>query len=43
MAMTIATAMVRGMARSMPMAMAKDVVMARDVALGSFGCGYNYG
>ena len=41
MAMTIATAMVRVMARPMPMA--RDVVMAMDIALGSFGCGYSYG
>ena len=43
MAMTIATAMVRGVARSMPMAMARGVVMGMDIALGSFGCGYSYG
>ena len=43
MGMTIATAMARGMARSMPMVMAGDIVIAMDIALGSFGCGYSYG
>ena len=43
MVMIIATAVVRGMARFMHMAMVRDVVMAMDITFGGFGCGYNYG
>ena len=41
--MTIAKAMARGMARSMPMVVARDVVMAMYIVVGSFGCDYSYG